>query len=578
ENEREKVEKQKIEIEKQNKEIQEKNAELEEKQEEINAQKEKILLQKAELEEINRELILIDEMKSSFFTNISHEFRTPLTLIMGPLESLLENTTDKKLAAEYSLMLRHSERLFLLINQLLDISKIEKGKMQLVLKEANMNTAIRTITSSFEPFASDKGISIYLEEKDNDIRAFFDADKLEKILYNLLSNAFKFTEKDGKIEVQIQRSANKKNVEITVKDNGIGIQAEKLPHIFDRFYQVEENKSHQYGDGGTGIGLALTKELVTLHEGTIEVSSIPGSGTTFKISLPIDKTSYTGENITFKDEELEAKISGLLNAPNYMPEPGNIPVNKPSDNRKTILIVEDNPDMRTHLVKSISNRYHLEEASNGEDGIQKAVDLQPDLILSDIMMPGVDGLRLTLAIKENPLTSHIPVIILTAKADEESKLEGLLLHADDYITKPFRMKELMARINSQIVNREKLRDKFKKTITVVPSEITTSSLDEQFLQKVLNIIEKNMSNPAFSVDDLCREMSMSRTNIHLKLKAITNQSTTEFIRSIRLKRAAQLIRQKAGNTGEIADMTGFSNPQYFSRCFKEYFKVSPSEY
>lgn len=576
ETERTKVESQKLEIEKQNLAIQRKNEELQQKQEEINFQNEKIVQQNLTLEKVNQSLTEASELQSRFFANISHEFRTPLTLIMGTLESLAEKTTDKSLTSEYLLMQKHSSRLLQLINQLLDISKIEKGKMPLTLIHTDINSTINSVVESYSYIALEKNITVSVKEPDNLITGRFDTEKLEKIFYNLLSNAFKFTTTGGKIELVLQKVNLGKSVEVDISDTGIGIPENKLPYIFDRFYQVDGGRNREYE--GTGIGLALTKELVELHKGTINVSSTQGQGTSFKIILPLDLEAFPSENTHFKKIPSETqKLSKTLFL-HQEPERIDKEDSHTEKEKRTILIVEDNIDMRNHLRKGISAVYKILEASNGKEGIEMAIDNMPDLVLSDIMMPGVDGLQLTKTLKENQLTCHIPVILLTAKADEESKMEGLELLANDYITKPFSLKELLARINSQILNREILRERFAKTISIEPSEITTTSMDEQFLQKVLNVIEKNMSNPDFDVDILCKEMAMSRTNIHLKLKALTNQSTTEFIRSIRLKRAAQLIRQKAGTTTEIAFMTGFNTAQYFSRCFKEYFKVSPSEY
>jgi signal transduction histidine kinase/DNA-binding response OmpR family regulator/ligand-binding sensor domain-containing protein len=547
------------------------------------------LINRVKIKELNRRRFLKKNMrkfqkqaatshiKSRFFANISHEFRTPLSLIIGPLESLMAKTTDKNLLGEYSRMLKHSSRLLLLINQLLDISKIEKGKLQLELTEAQYNLIIHTIVSSYYPIAKEKGITFHLTESDSNIQAYFDIDKLEKIFYNLLSNAFKFTDKGGSIEVLLQLTEDAENVEILVKDSGIGIPPEKLPYIFDRFYQVDGGKTRLYE--GTGIGLALTKELVELHKGSIEVISEPGKGTEFKVRLPLDKSVYADSDVVYVEKAINGQeINRHLDILRSVPEIEGYIANDYSNDKKTILIVEDNEDMLSYISQHVREKYRVEEAKNGQEGIDKALEMQPDLILSDIMMPTVDGLQMTKLLKENPLTCHIPVILLTAKASQESKLDGFELFADDYVTKPFNMRELLARINAQLANRQMLRSKFERMITVVPSEVTTSSLDEKFLRQALQAVEANLCNSEFSVDDLCKELAMSRTNIHVKLKAITNQNTSEFIRSIRLKRAAQLIKQNEGTITEIAYMVGFASQPYFSHCFKEYFKVSPTEY
>jgi signal transduction histidine kinase/DNA-binding response OmpR family regulator/ligand-binding sensor domain-containing protein len=541
----------------------------------IKEQKRRSLLKK-NMKKFQQEAAM-SQVKSRFFANISHELRTPLSLIMGPLESLKAKTTDKNLLAEYSGMLKHSSRLLLLINQLLDISKIEKGKLRLELTKVKINMIVDSIVSSYYTVANEKGIVFQFVEKDKDIQIYVDVDKLEKILYNLLSNAFKFTTKGGDIEVLLQISEDSKYIEIAVKDSGIGIPGEKLPFVFDRFYQVDGGRNRSYE--GTGIGLALTKELVELHKGSIEVKSVPSVGSEFIVRLPLDKSVYTGSDVTFiESEAITPGISPYLNV--LLPTSGSdheMVIDASSDKR-TVLIVEDNEDMISYISQNLRDAYQVEEARNGEEGVNRALEIQPDLILSDVMMPKVDGLQMTKMLKENPLTCHIPIILLTAKASPESKLEGFELLADDYIVKPFSIKEVIARINAQLINRQILRNKFQKMITVEPSEVTSSSLDEKFLQQALRIIEANLSNAEFSVDDLCKELSMSRTNIHLKLKAIVNQSTTEFIRSIRLKRAAQLLKQKEGSATEIAYKVGFTSQPYFSRCFKEYFKVSPTDY
>jgi len=530
---------------------------------EIEHQKEKIIAINDQLSFRANELSTLDEAKSRFFAGISHEFRTPLTLIISPLESMLIQNHDARLTTEYNLMLRQARRLLELINQLLELAKLQKGLMVLKKEVANFNQLVKTIVSGYSSMAADSNVSLTLIEKCSEQTFSFDIDKVEKIITNLLGNAIKFTPQGGEVAVILKMTSNENSIEVEVHDSGPGIEEFELDNIFNPFYQVDTVS--QRGAVGSGIGLALVKELVDLHQGSISVKSEVSKGTVFTFQLPIDHNSTPVDSVDFielNDHNLDETFA------NGRQKQGG---------KKVILLVEDNSDMRLYISTNISD-FNVVQAENGQDGLNIAVELVPDLIITDIMMPVMSGLELTARIKQDPRTSHIPIVMLTAKASAESKEEGLQTQADDYITKPFNMTELRLRIKNLIANRQMLKDKFSRSITVNPAELVTTSLDEKFLLKALDVIEQNMDESELSAEIFCEKLAMSRANVHKKLKALTDQSTTEFIRTIRLKRAAQLLKQNAGSISEIAYMTGFNNLSYFTKSFKEQFGTLPSEY
>jgi signal transduction histidine kinase/DNA-binding response OmpR family regulator len=541
----------------------------------LEAQNEEILHQKKEITLINDQLknkadqlAELDEAKSRFFAGVSHEFRTPLTLIMGPLETLSHQTDNEKTRKEYALMSRQANRLLSLINQLLDLSKLQKGMMSLDMRQDNINSFVKTILASFSSLAQEQEVALSFTEDALDFILDFDKDKMEKILNNLVSNAIKFTPAGGTINTTIKLTAEKQFLLLTVSDTGEGIEATQLKKIFDPYYQVETSVKHNYDS--TGVGLALVKELVELHGGSIRVQSVLHEGSVFEVQLPV-------KNLILADRaSIQSEWPGEPDMyPNLIttadPE-------KRQTNKTVILLVEDNLEMRHFIKSSLWDDYRIEEAINGQAGIDKIQALMPDLVIADIIMPVIDGIEMTKRIKQDARVSHIPVILLTGKASVESKIEGLSTSADDYITKPFNVAELKLRIHNLIETRKKLREKFSRQLVVNPSEIVTTSADESFLIKALNAVEQNMSAAEFGTDEFCAAVNMSRANVHRKLKALTDQSTTEFIRTIRLKRAAQLLLQKSASVSEIAYDTGFNNLSYFTRCFKEVYGVLPSEY
>lgn len=528
----------------------------------IQQQKQEIELQKTNIEAQAKQLRELNEFKSRFFANISHEFRTPLTLILGPLEQLIENTNNQELKDKFLLMHRNAERLHNLINQLLVLSKIEKGQVHLQASFFNFNEFIKAVFSNFKLKAKQKNIDLQFIDTNQPFECNADIEKLETIFINLIANAIKFTPSGGIVMVKLEK--HDKNFTVEVIDSGKGIAKNKIPFIFERFYQIEDAGNVEIG---TGLGLSIVKEFVNLHKGKISVESELGNGSKFTVTLPME----TKDAVQVNNKKEEFELSNLQQQENKP-----IPI---ADNEKSmILVVEDNTDLRDYIKSQLQQHFNVMLAPNGKDGLEMALEHYPDCIVSDMMMPVMDGIELTKILKNDVLISHIPVILLTAKSSEQSIIQGLDTDADGYITKPFKTGELIARIQNIIRNRRKLKEKFEKSITVDPSEVSVTSADEKFITKALKIVEKNIMATDFDVEQFCEAIGMSRTNLHRKLKALTNQSTTEFIRSIKMKRAAQLIQQKASSISEIAYQVGFNSLSYFTRCFKEYFNVPPSEF
>lgn len=522
----------------------------------------------------------VDQLKSHFFANISHEFRTPLTLILGLLQKFESKTYVKKDLEDYGIMKRNAVRLLQLINQLLELSKIESGKSKLSASESDIVKFTKRIFVSFASYAEQKNIKLRFngkninEETSEGISVFFDNDKMEKIISNLISNAVKYTPADHEIDVKIYSEDN--YAQIKVINTGVTISKADLSHLFDRYYKVHRAESGMFE--GTGIGLALVKELVELHKGTISVIS-EYDVTEFIVKIPLGKAHLKSDDVLpdtigGTDDEsfgyLETEIAEELSLADFS--------TGSNSGDEIILVVEDHVDLRNYIRDTLTDTYQVIEASNGKEGLNKASEIIPDLVISDVMMPEMDGYTFCKKIKSNDKTNHIPVILLTAKASTEDKLEGLELGADDYLIKPFNPDELKLRVRNLIRIREELRQKFTSEMVLKPAEVIVPSSQVQFMERVKNIIEANMENENFGVDKLADEAGMSRSQLHRKLKAITNQSTTEFIRNFRLQRAAQLILQDAGSMAEIAYKVGFNSQAYFNKSFQELFGCSPSEY
>jgi len=554
------------------------------------------LKQELEIEQLESERLTdLDKIKSRFFANISHEFRTPLTLIIGPLAKLLDKTNDKSCVEDLGIIQRNALRLQKLIDQLLSLTKLESGNMKLQTKEEDLIPLIKGYIQSFSSLAKEKEITLSFRSRRKKLAMLIDRDKLEKIMFNLLSNAFKFTDKKGQIKIEVNTFTYAKNnrpgIKIKVRDTGPGIAADRIPYIFNRFYQAEG--SSQQMQAGTGIGLSLTKELVNLHLGKIWVDSEKGKGAVFSVFLPFDNPNGNVNSVNDKETDSVEKETPGKDEVSFVEEDeksclentSEINQNNSNTNIPIVLIVEDNADMRTFIKGYLNDVYHIIEAADGEEGLATAIAEIPDLVISDVMMPKMDGNEMCDKLKTDERTSHIPIIILTAKAGSDSKIEGLEAGADAYLTKPFDGKELLIRVKNLIKQRQKIREFFSNKIASANhsplanlQDSGISSMDQQFIEKAVKVVEENMTNPDFSVEMFGREMALSRVQLHRKLKAIVNQSASTFVRTLRLQRAALLLSKQAGNVTEIAYDVGFNNLSYFAKCFHEKFGVTPSEF
>ncbi len=530
----------------------------------------------------------LSETRVRLFTNISHELRTPLTLIMGPLSKILNSIDIKQeLKQPLSLMERNCQRLLRLINQILDYRKIEVGQLKFEPNKGDVIDFIREEFLSFATLAESKKIDFRFKTTIDKLEIWFDPDKMEKVLFNLLSNALKFTPQNKSITVELRHNTFEKEktiyldqtnsyrvinwLEILVSDSGIGIAPQNLSRIFDSFFQVQDHLNNF--SGGTGIGLSVAKEMVKIHFGEIKVDSTIGVGTTFTVRIPImnqemidgiirygmiDKSDYI-KSIQSSEDIVEAKIS-------------------PEGERNKILIIEDNYDMRQYIRGELINEYDIEEAIDGEDGFEKALSYGPDLIISDIMMPQMDGIELCNKLKTDERTSHISIILLTARSSQQSMINGLENGADEYLTKPFNRDELQLRIHNMIETRKSIQQKFTSGMKIEPKNIPVTSVDQKFMQKAIEIIEQHMDDPDFSVEKFSELMAMNRVSLYHKIKSLTNLPTREFFTVIRLKRSAQLLRESGLSITEIAYGVGFKDPSHYSKLFKKQFGKSPTAY
>lgn len=531
------------------------------------------------LEQIEREkLEEVNQVKLQFFTNISHELRTPLTLIISPLEQLVrEKSNDRALLRVLSMMHQNAGKLLTMINQLLDFRKSEAGLMKIRAEKTNLTFFIKEIILSFKAFAREHQIELKFYSENEEIVAWIDRDQIEKAMFNLLSNAFKFTPDGGIVEVKILENIEKEQVIILVSDSGQGIESAQLDKIFAPFHQGD-NQPQQAIFSGTGIGLALVKTIMDQHHGEVNVASEPGNGAIFSLVL---RTGYAH----FKPEEIAAEPIKSAFAEQFVLHESSEAVVHEDDQdahsqqtKPHLLIVEDNADIRIYLKENLRTDYDVTEAADGIEALEKARETPPDLILSDITMPRMDGIEFCRHIKRDILTSHIPVVLLTARTSMVYKIDGLETGADDYITKPFSMQLLKVRIKNLIHIRTTLREKFGKTFDLAPSAVTVTSLDEEFLQHILDIVEQHLDDNDFSIDCLAKKMTMSRMQLYRKVKALTNEAPNTLIRTIRLKRAAQLLATHQYNISEVAYKVGFSDLKYFRERFKEQFGVIPSAY
>lgn len=518
----------------------------------------------------------LDQLKSQFFANISHEFRTPLTLILGEVESVMSSKIESSDKNKLQVADKNAKKLLTLINQLLDLSKIDAGNMDLNIEKNNLVSFLKNIFFSFESLSASKNILLLFNSEKENIPLYFDPVKMETVFYNLLSNAFKFTDGPGEISLAVKLKEPLK-VEISVADTGIGIPQEQLPHIFDRFYQADSSRIRMHE--GTGIGLTLVKELIELHKGKIRVGSTPGKGTNFTIELPLDapyKTSNTSKEIITAEPKYDQEIfepeSAKTIKSTFAPDDGK------EKFKKLILIVEDNQDVRYYIREQLENTYRICEAGDGKNGISMARKELPDLIITDVMMPRMDGYEFCRNIRNEEITSHIPLVMLTAKAGFDDKIQGLETGIDAFLTKPFSAKELKIRIKNLIHQREQLRKRFSNSTVIRPSEVSVISADQKFLKKTLAIVEANFHDEKFSVELLANKTNMSVSQLNRKLNALIDQPAGQLIRSLRLQRAADLLKQNASSISEICYGLGFADQAYFSRAFKKQFGVSPRDY
>ena len=526
----------------------------------------------------------LDRAKSRFFANISHEFRTPLTLLLGPLQEEVDGRIDpQRLATNAPMMRRNARRLLELINQLLDLSRLEAGGMRLYARNGDVAAFLRRRVLAFTSRAERHGVVLAFSTEPEVIEMAFDADKLEKVMSNLLSNAFKFTPSGGRIRVMARLLEGL--VEITVRDTGEGIARDELLLVFNRFYQVDSSSTRRHQ--GTGIGLSLTKELVELHGGTIELESERGFGSTFTVRLPLRQTARIDGRAGDATDPATESLRGWQSPEHGEPTPVvdemreldehpqaeiDAPIGAPQ-----ILIVDDNADMRAYLRSQLAGTYRVLEAEDGMEGLHQAKEHHPALVISDVMMPEMDGFALCEAINSDEALSHIPVVLLTARADEESRIKGLRAGADDYLPKPFSVEELTARVENLVEIRRRMRDRFSQRLRLGPEETLVTSADAAFIERMRVLVEARMGDSHFSVGIMAEELGLSERQIQRRAKETTGLTPAGYIRMMRLERAAQLLRQDAGRISEIAYAVGFENAKYFSRLFRQTFGHAPSE-
>lgn len=536
-------------------------------------------LVRLELEQLRE----MDRMKSRVFTDISHEFRTPLTLILGPISQMLQETTAREVRQRLLLVRQNAEYLLRLIVQILDLSKVESGKMRLRAAEGDLVPVLQTIVVPFAALAEQQELTLQCDLPAAPVLLYFDREVVDKIINNLLANALKFTPHGGTVRLRLRGVPPDRNVgrdgwkhgyaEIVVGDTGIGIPRDQLSQIFKRFYQVDSGRSRE----GIGVGLALVKELVELHGGTIGVESELNSGTTFTIRLPKGRDHLTADEIVHDPDlpPLPPVAYPLLHA---IEQEADAPARERPEETRTVLIIEDHAGVRAFVRDQLQPHYGILEATDGADGLRLAISALPDLVLTDVMMSPVNGFDLCKALKRHEKTCHIPVVLLTARAGHDDRLTGLDTGADAYVIKPFEPSELLLQVRNLINQRQLLRQRFSSAVVLKPSEMAVQSMDAAFLSRVLAVIEERMNDPDFDVECLGREVGFSRSQLHRKLRALTHQSPTLLIRSIRLQRAAELLKQDAGSVAEVAYRVGFSSQAYFAKCFREQFGHAPKAY
>ncbi len=534
--------------------------------EDLREAKDRISEQAQRLEELDR-------LKARFFANLSHEFRTPLTLMLGPVEDALQGHSGPisyRLSQHLIIARRNGVRLKRLIDELLDLSRLEEGRMELDEGNYDIVTFARTLVSSFSSLAETKSIQLSFSSDADRLVMAFDADKIEKVLTNLLSNALKFTPEHGKILVSIKEDDGM--VAITTKDTGPGIPSDQIPLVFNRFHQMEGETSDR--QVGTGIGLAIVQELTHLHGGTVHLESELGFGSSFMVTLPVRRLSdeqaiaapHLYDDVDERDTDFEiidVETEGLSGV---------------SADAPLVLIADDNDDVREYLKGHLETRYRIAEAKNGLEATELLKEELPSLVLSDVMMPGMDGHELCKFIKSDERTSHIPVVLITARATEESRREGLESGADDYLFKPFNASDLMVRVENLIEIRRVLKERFSGEYVIKPTGITVKSAEAEFLERLQTVVEERIGDTNFGVDWLASEVGISTRQLQRRIRASLGLSAAGYIRTLRLQRAGQLLQARTGTVSEIAYAVGFMDANYFSRLFRQTFGVTPSDY
>ena len=545
----------------------------------LQKQNKEILEQQAQLVKMTEKAKAANEAKVNFFTNISHEFRTPLTLILGPLEELMANNKNQYSTSQtLGLIQKNVMRLLRLVNQLMDFRKIEVDKMKLRASENDLIVFVSDIIQSYKSIAQKRNIDLRLITKGSQLNIWMDVTMLDKVIFNLLSNAFKFTKDNGYIHIYIYKSENSHNAVIKIEDNGVGMSKDAVDHAFDVFYQGEyENYK------GSGLGLALSKSLIELHKGSITVASENLKGTTFEIYLPLGNEHLAKDEIV---DSSPAAIQSILyeHAKIYTADLTTEQTAKPevetnqTKKEYTVLIIEDNADLRRFLAEKLNPQYEILEADNGQTALQLAFDHIPDLIICDVVIPGKDGLALTHIIKTDFRTSHIPVVLLTAKTSIEQQIEGMKNLADAYVTKPFNTIFLDQTIKSLLANRARLKEHFTGETPVALNTQTISKSDRKFISEFMALVESNLPNEDFSVDSICKNMGISRVLLYKRVKTLLNMNVNDYILSTRLQKAKYLLKNESFTIAEIASRTGFTSPAYFSTVFKSKVGVTPKEF
>jgi signal transduction histidine kinase/DNA-binding response OmpR family regulator len=547
--------------------------------------KQNLLIERIEKEKA----IEINQAKLRFFINVSHEFKTPLTLILSPLEKLIYR--EKELNPEergglYRLIYRNASRLSRLINQIMDLRKLDAGNMELYASQTEIVEFVYEVAAYFEEQARNHSIDFRIRPMEDQISTWVDREKFEKILFNLISNAFKYTPDGETIELTIGKADREESgaiegaLKIVVSDTGTGIPQELQGRVFDRFFQAVAD-GHP-NPASTGIGLSIVREFVGMHHGKITLSSTPGKGSVFAVYIPLGTKHLKPEEIVAHPGEHFFAYSRVEEFSENETEPvvkaDEKPVSDINRVRKKILVVEDNYELRNFLMDNLEEFYDVYEAADGEEGLTLVHEVLPEIVISDVMMPKMTGIELCRAIKSDVKISHIPVVLITVLDAQTSQIEGLESGADDYLTKPFSIQVLELKVRNLMETRRKLVGKFMQEVDPDVKVMASNKTDERFLLKATAVVEKHLANPDFSAEDFAHELGMSRSNVHVKLRALVNQSSTEFIRTLRIKTAARLLATTDLNVSEVSFKVGFNNISYFNRCFKKHFSMPPSDY